>query len=76
VGRARELLAEAVRLDPRLAPAWFSLGRALERLGRAAEARDAYQRFLALAPPAAAERDHAEAYLSRTGAERADPAVK
>ena len=53
---------QATSLDPAFAAAWFSKGLALERLGRRAEARAAYARFLTLGPSASPEREHARAY--------------
>jgi protein O-GlcNAc transferase len=43
-------LQRAVELDPRLAPAWFNLGYALEGLERLDEALAAYRRAVAVAP--------------------------
>ena len=43
-------LLKAVKLNPRYAPAYYLLGRVEEELGLGAEARDAYTKFLALAP--------------------------
>ena len=43
-------LLKAVKLNPRYAPAYYLLGRVEEELGLSAEARDAYTKFLALAP--------------------------
>ncbi len=43
-------LQKAVKLSPRYAPAYYLLGRVEEDLGLGAEARDAYTKFLALAP--------------------------
>jgi GlpG protein len=47
---AEGLLREAVRLNPRQAGWWYNLGIACERQGRRAEAREAYQRAVALEP--------------------------
>jgi len=47
---AEEPLLKAVKLSPRYAPAYYLLGRVQEDLGLGAEARDAYTRFLAMAP--------------------------
>jgi Flp pilus assembly protein TadD len=43
-------LLKAVTLNPRYAPTYYLLGRVDEELGRGAEARDAYSKFLAVAP--------------------------
>lgn len=47
---AEDPLEEATRLNPRDALAPYLLGQALDKLGRAEEAGDAYRRFLAIAP--------------------------
>ena len=47
---ARKLLEKAIAIDRRDASAHFELGVALERLGRAKEALDAFQKAAALAP--------------------------
>jgi len=39
-----------VKLSPRYAPAYYLLGRVEEEMGLGAEARDAYTKFLAIAP--------------------------
>jgi len=59
-------LQETTRLEPRFADAHLALGIALERLGRATEARSAYRTVLDVAPeaPEAAEARQA---LARAG---------
>jgi Tfp pilus assembly protein PilF len=47
---ARERFDAAIATDGTYAPAHFSLGRALQRLGREREARDAFARAHALNP--------------------------
>jgi protein O-GlcNAc transferase len=47
---ALQPLRRAVEVDPKLAPAWFNLGYALEELGRLDEALTAYRRAVAVAP--------------------------
>lgn len=47
---AAGLIGEIVRLAPHWAPAWISLGEALEALGRRDEARDAFTTALRLSP--------------------------
>ena len=47
---AEEPLLKAVKLSPRYAPAYYLLGRVEEELGLGAEARDAYTKFVAIAP--------------------------
>jgi tetratricopeptide (TPR) repeat protein len=48
VGRARDLLERAVRLDPNRVEAWFNLGLAAERSGQPDRAMEAWTRALAL----------------------------
>jgi tetratricopeptide (TPR) repeat protein len=55
-------LTEASALDPDYAPVWLRLGDALSRQGRNAEARDAYERALALD----ADQDRARRGLGQT----------
>lgn len=50
---AAELLREVTRRSPGHGSAWRVLGLAEERLGRTAEARAAYRRYLQLRPDAA-----------------------
>jgi len=47
---AEEPLHRAVALNPRYAPSYYLLGRVVEELGRAPEARESYTRFLTVAP--------------------------
>lgn len=47
---AEEPLRRALQVSPRYAPAHYLLGRVVEELGRAPEARESYTQFLALAP--------------------------
>lgn len=54
----------ALELDPGLAGAWRGLGLLLERQGDRAEARQAFQRYMELAPDAP-DRDHVRATLER-----------
>ena len=49
---ARILLERALQLDPLFAPGWRDLGIAKARLGDTEGAREAYQRYLELAPDA------------------------
>lgn len=53
IPQAIDRLREATLAAPRYAPAWRSLGIAQERLGRTAEARRAFARYLRIAPGAA-----------------------
>jgi tetratricopeptide (TPR) repeat protein len=48
VEESLERLTEASKLDPDYAPVWLRLGDALSRQGRTAEAREAYERSIAL----------------------------
>jgi len=50
LAEAEEALRRAVALNPRYSPPLYLLGRAAEELGRPADARELYQRFLSLAP--------------------------
>ena len=49
------LLQKAIELEPNRAETWYSLGRAQQALGRLGEARECYERAIALRP------DHAQA---------------
>ena len=44
--RAEALYRQSLALDPEHVPGWFGLGRALEDVGRAGDARDAYRNAL------------------------------
>jgi eukaryotic-like serine/threonine-protein kinase len=52
IPRARELYHDATLASPRSAAAWRGLGLASERMGLAPEARNAYERYLTIAPDA------------------------
>jgi tetratricopeptide (TPR) repeat protein len=47
---ADEPLRQSIKTNPRFSPSYYLLGRVDEELGLQAEARDQYQKFLALAP--------------------------
>lgn len=49
---AAEEFRQATELAPRMAIAWFNLGRAQTQLGRYGEAMESYRHYLALAPQA------------------------
>ena len=66
---------EALRLAPGLAAAHAALGRALERMGKDAEALAAYEEALRLDPGRAAERTHAAALRQRLAPVPRAPAV-
>jgi Tfp pilus assembly protein PilF len=55
-GQAASLLEQATRLDPDLPEAWFALGKAYHAQGSTEQAIAAYQTFLALNPPNAADK--------------------
>lgn len=50
VAEAEEPLRRAIALNPRYSPPYYLLGRALEELGRAEDARAMYQQFLSRSP--------------------------
>lgn len=50
VAEAEEPLRRAVELNPRYSPPYYLLGRAAEELGRPADARELYTKFIALSP--------------------------
>lgn len=52
---ADEPLRQAIKLNPRYSPPYYLLGRVTEELGLPDEARDHYEKFLALAPLRSAE---------------------
>jgi tetratricopeptide (TPR) repeat protein len=58
IEEAAEAYAEAVRLRPTHADAYFNLGNALAALGRLAEAAACYERTLELKPDDANARHH------------------
>jgi Flp pilus assembly protein TadD len=65
-GRTKEGLLharQAVRLRPKFAAAWDTLGVALARAGQPDEAREAFERALTLNPDLQAPRDHLEKEL-------------
>ncbi len=70
--RARELLEEAIELDPASREAAFQLGRSLEQLDRPEDAADAFCRYLALAPDGP-DRDDAQARLDALRPPPEDP---
>ncbi len=61
---AETRLRQAAEIAPRLPGVWYKLGLVSDRLGRRAEARAAWRRFLELAPGPSRERDDAERRLA------------